>query len=167
MADRSIDPTQLALRTLDEHWPEQTIPVNPAIIGHRLGLLVQTADLPDDVSGALVRLDGDTYSVMVSATDSFNRRRFTCAHEIGHYLDRKAHGEQPEEMVDYRDGTSSLGNEPREVFANQFAAELLMPSWAVREYFSKIWRVADLARFFNVSPSAMEYRLKNLGLVKA
>lgn len=58
-----------------------------------------------------------------------------------------------------------LGRDQREVSANRFAAELLMPSIAVNQLITKhnVRDVASLAKRFNVSEAAMTFRLKNLG----
>jgi Zn-dependent peptidase ImmA (M78 family) len=51
--------------------------------------------------------------------------------------------------------------------ANIFAAELLMPEPAVREVWEKLGDVAACAARFDVSPTAMHWRLFNTGLVEA
>ena len=68
--------------------------------------------------------------------------------------------------------TSTVATEKEEREANQFAAELLMPEEPVRRQVEELvgrrslvsdrWLVAELARHFNVSGQAMEYRLVNL-----
>jgi len=49
--------------------------------------------------------------------------------------------------------------------ANVFAAELLMPEPAVREVWAELGDVAACAARFDVSPTAMQWRLHSFGLV--
>jgi len=64
------------------------------------------------------------------------------------------------------------GTDPDEVFANQFAANLLMPETEITERFGEYTgeytedtAILALARHFQVSAEAMSIRLKDLGLV--
>jgi Zn-dependent peptidase ImmA (M78 family) len=83
------------------------------------------------------------------------------AHEIGHYVKRSA-GPEDYEYVDRRDTLSSRGSDPDEVYANAFAANLLMPKDEVERFKSRT--PLELAHYFGVSPEAMSYRLANLGI---
>lgn len=107
------------------------------------------------------------------------RHRFTIAHELGHllmhqYTKPHADGEQ---RIRFRDGTSSLGTEPEEVEANQFAAELLMPAALLvprlREKGLDSWdgdesdnaatqAIGALAEECRVSQKALLFRIVNL-----
>jgi Zn-dependent peptidase ImmA (M78 family) len=130
----------------------------------------------DDVSGMLYR-DAHKTIIGVNESDHENRQRFTIAHELGHlhlhpvdrlHLDRNF-------RVAFRDSRSSTGADVREVEANEFAAELLMPAEMLRkdlegraidiEDDSKL--IEGLARTYQVSVQAMTYRLTNLGLIGA
>lgn len=57
-----------------------------------------------------------------------------------------------------------MSYEPDEAAANQFAAELLMPENAIR-YFAAQKNLQDLMEIFDVSQSAIYFRLKNLRLI--
>ncbi len=50
--------------------------------------------------------------------------------------------------------------------ANVFAAELLMPEPAVREAWDELGDVAACAARFDVSPTAMHWRLYSFGLIE-
>lgn len=54
----------------------------------------------------------------------------------------------------------------REMDANNFAIELIIPELAINYAFDKlnIKTIEELAELFNVSSSAMNYRLKQLGI---
>ena len=135
------------------------------------------AELGQDISGLLVARDG-TASIAVRRTDPPNRRRFTIAHEIGHYVLRH-HRQRPElvhadphSQVIYRNPRASEGLDPIEVQANQFAASLLMPARLVKEQVERMGLplsekdVSRLAKtVFQVSEQAMTIRLTALGLI--
>jgi Zn-dependent peptidase ImmA (M78 family) len=142
------------------------LPVDPFAIARELGVQVYIdRSLPPEVSGMLRKQAG--YSdpeILLNAADSRNRQRFTCAHELGHYTQRVKNGKDGAwEYVDKRDPLSSQGMDVDEVYANQFAAELLMPRDVVAER-SKTSNAAALAIDFGVSGDAMGFRLDNLHL---
>jgi len=156
-----------AQRLLEQTWGDQddvSIPVDPVRIAHRLGVEVRRAVMDDDVSGALVKKPGRDAVILLNASDSHNRQRFTCGHELGHYYKRVNDGTAEFEFVDRRDELASTGTNAEEIYANQFAAELLMPERHVRRLHKQTPDIADLALRFGVSPEAMSYRLKNLQL---
>lgn len=108
------------------------------------------------------------------------RRRFTLAHEIGHFCMHRASNQTT--FVDTKatmNRSESFWNR-FESEANTFAAELLMPADLIRSIGRKIIDnyknendvttmpmakfVEQVASRFKVSNPAMEYRLKNLGI---
>jgi Zn-dependent peptidase ImmA (M78 family) len=142
------------------------VPVDPFQIARRLGLQVFAASLEPDVSGMLVKRPGHDAEIYVNGDDSENRQRFSCAHEIGHYILRAS--SRPDDSfgyIDRRGEIASAGRNPAEIFANQFAAELLMPQENVRRCAATMSDAA-LAALFQVSVGAMKYRLENLGIVR-
>jgi Zn-dependent peptidase ImmA (M78 family) len=146
------------------------LPVDPFVIAQELGLKAYSANLDQGVSGMLVKRAGEDAEIYVHAADSSNRQRFTCAHELGHYVKRSAAGDSAWEYVERRDLLTSQGTDPDEIYANQFAAALLMPREAVETRFRalenpSVTGAAALAVEFGVSVDAMQYRIKNLGLV--
>jgi Zn-dependent peptidase ImmA (M78 family) len=162
MTAKPIDPTQDAKRVLAEVWGDG-LPVDPVRIARSLGIKVLTARLDPDVSGALVKELQQDPVILLNAGDSSNRQRFTCAHEIGHFVKRS---DTPEEYeyIDRRDALSAMGRDSDEIYANQFAASLLMPAEAVRRLTHAGLSDLQLALRFDVSLEAMQYRLRNLGL---
>jgi Zn-dependent peptidase ImmA (M78 family) len=139
------------------------LPVDPFVIAQRLGIKAYSADLDEGVSGMLIQRAGQDPEIYVQASDSPNRQRFTCAHELGHYFKRSEAGEASLEFVERRDLLTSQGTDPEEIYANQFAASLLMPCDAVRTQRKELGSAA-LAYRFGVSADAMNYRLANLRL---
>ena len=124
-------------------------------------------------SGFMYR-EGVERIIGINTNSGRRRQRFTIAHEIGHMT---LHLQDPlvvDREVNWRDGTSSLAVDPKEIEANAFAAALLMPQeMVVREVRSASQRsdlsgrdrlISYLAQVFDVSTSAMSYRLINLGI---
>jgi Zn-dependent peptidase ImmA (M78 family) len=142
------------------------VPVDPFRIARQLGIQVFAASLEPDVSGMLVKKPGHDAEVYVNDKDSENRQRFSCAHEIGHYILRaSSRSDDSFGYIDRRGEMASSGTNPAEIFANQFAAELLMPQENVRRCAATMSDAA-LAVLFQVSVGAMRYRLENLGIVR-
>lgn len=145
------------------------LPVDPFAIAQALGIKAYSANLAEGVSGMLVKRAGEDAEIYVHASDSQNRQRFTCAHELGHYIKRVAAGDIEWEYVERRDLLTSQGTDQEEIYANQFAAALLMPREAVEMGYSQLEPpgligAAALAVQFGVSADAMQYRIKNLKL---
>ena len=127
-----------------------------------------------NISGMLYR-DGKRTVIGVNSAQANTRQRFTIAHEIGHLRLHRGRPIIVDEVVrvNFRDSRSSQATDTEEIEANQFAAELLMPRDLVQQEVkrraskrgltSDDWLVEQLARAFDVSPQAMEYRLANLG----
>ena len=106
--------------------------------------------------------------VWVSEHEPWARRRFSIAHEVGHFL---LHANQSPAGVFCR--VTDLRPKPdsperlREREANRFAAELLMPEQMVADAVGA--QGADpiaLASVFQVSDLAMGWRLVNLGCME-
>lgn len=154
------------LRQVDCKAP--AVPVEA--VARKLGITTISADIPDDdVSGMLVYKDRRPM-ILVNANHHANRRRFTIAHECGHFLLGHLHeGHVDRHFVINRDANSSEGTSLEEVEANQFAAELLMPVRFLLKDFRamKLDLESDdgiklLARKYEVSSSAMGYRIANV-----
>lgn len=151
-----------AARLLSEVW-RRPIPVDPAFIARAIGLRVREVELDDDTLGALVKRPNQEALIMLNESDPPTRKRFTCAHEIGHY--RRRSGEEREyTTVDLRNKLSTAGIDPEEIYANEFAACLLMPEEEVKRMDKEGLDAFDMAVAFGVSRDAMQFRIKNLNL---
>jgi Zn-dependent peptidase ImmA (M78 family) len=121
-----------------------------------------------DLSGALIQ-DGDEVYIGVNSLQSRNRRRFTIAHELGHFVLHEGIYVDKDFRINWRDGNSSKAANPDEMEANRFAAELLMPTDLLVRDIESLRRVdpaalESLARRYRVSSHAMRIRLGNFGL---
>lgn len=168
MAPKPENAATELLRTVWAPEGPPSYPVDPAKIAEALGLKVFSADLQIDVSGMLVKHPARDPEIYVNGRDSKNRQRFSVAHELGHYVKRTSEEAQTTEegweYIDFRNPLSATGLDSDEVWANRFAAALLMPANLVKEVHSQISEPATLAFRFGVSSDAMNFRLQNLGL---
>lgn len=144
------------------------IPVPVEKIATKHGIKIETAYLDDELSG-MSFVKNDVSVIVVNGNHHPNRRRFTVAHELGHhllhrpYLENNVHVDK----VIYRNEVASQGTDRKEIQANAFAAELLMPASDLARYHAVDFNdedfLADLAKRLKVSVSALTYRLVNLG----
>jgi hypothetical protein len=74
-----------AARILRASWGT-AVPVEPVAIAHELGIRVLEAQLDGNTLGALLKEPQEDPTILLNQQDSRNRRRFTCAHELGHYV---------------------------------------------------------------------------------
>ncbi|WP_407543391.1 ImmA/IrrE family metallo-endopeptidase (plasmid) [Deinococcus radiomollis] len=138
-----------------------------------LGLDVREGDFEGRISGFLYQ-DGARTVIGINRSHGAARRRFTLAHEIGHYMLHSRtttfvdHATPP--TVLRRDTKSSEGTDAREVEANTFAAELLMPANFIAHDFETIdlatepeLLIQEFAQRYDVSVQAMTIRLVRLG----
>jgi len=157
------NPERDAEELLTTVWEGKPLPVDPIQIAQQLGVKVYKAELDEGVSGMLIKEPAKDPEIYVNSADSINRQRFTAAHELGHYIKRVSTGAEEWATIDYRNPLSSEGSDPDEVYANRFAASLLMPKDEVKRL-HKEYRPATLAYEFGVSEEAMNYRLDSLNL---
>ncbi|MEZ5337929.1 MAG: ImmA/IrrE family metallo-endopeptidase [bacterium] len=138
-------------------------PVKVHEIAGFLGLNIKEARWPQPHSNEIQGyLNWGTKEIVLNAEDSFTRKRFTIAHEIGHVkLHEHDLENDPDLGIMFRQNMREVNPDHREREANYFAACLLMPSNMVRRFYS-VMGIADLATMFIVSESAMSYRIESL-----
>jgi Zn-dependent peptidase ImmA (M78 family) len=135
---------------------------------NELGVEVYAVDLPSHISGKIENKNGK-YIIQLNQNNSPKRLRFTLAHELGHFFNDKDYLDSGHEITDQSKQlylAQGIALDPdiqkRDVIANQFAAEILMPEAA----FIKTWKESktpeEVASFFNVSLDAVKYRSANL-----
>lgn len=161
-------------------------PVDVDKIAQLLGIVVdETADFDvTDTVGKITLTAGEPARVWINPLQNTYtpRRRFTLAHEIGHFC---MHRSKQDEFIDDKSTMSrseSYWNR-YESEANSFAADLLMPTNLIKAIGRKVIDtykaehqadkmpastfVETMAVKFRVSGQAMEYRLKNIGILTA
>jgi len=151
---------------LEEHGAVAP-PVAVDKIARKAGVEIKYGEL-GDVSGLLVRANGRA-TIGVNVSHAPVRKRFTIAHELGHFLLHEvisAHYDR-DYKVNFRSVESSQATNVEEIEANFFAASILMPrrflhdDSAVDQLDNDIG-VARLAERYKVSRHAMSLRLVNL-----
>lgn len=144
--------------------------VNVHDIARSLGIeILEQPELDGELSGALV-IKNRKGVVGLNASEHNLRKRFTLAHELGHFC---LHYEEKDTFLDEVIAFNrSPETNQQEIEANQFAANLLMPeafitSEVKTRFSSKISErnVSELANVFKVSEIAMTYRLVNMRLI--
>jgi len=136
------------------------LPIDPERIASALSITVDRVRMNDEISGMLRVDPGFDPEIFVEATDSRQRQRFTIAHEIGHFVERKNSGETDFNFIDRRGG----GYDAHELYADEFAGNLLMPRREVQRLHAEGKSTIDMALRFDVSAQAMQIRLRRLGL---
>lgn len=133
-----------------------------------LGVRLIETTLPAHIDGFYYRR---TYPFIVINTAGYKplgRRRWTLAHEIGHYELLK----RLECPVPCYFHSNLLPKTPLEAACDKFAAQLLLPKemvlpvWHNLRVHSKPSVVPAMARLFLVTNSAMYTRLSELGLIR-
>jgi len=145
--------------------PELPVPVE-AIAGDLLGLRIEESwDM--ECSGMLLPA---ARKIVLNAAEAprdvapLRRFRFTIAHEIGHWICHVVGAGRSEPVFCRAKDLSEDADRTLEREANVFAAELLMPEPAVRAAWEELGDVEACAGRFDVSPTAMQWRLYGFGL---
>ncbi|KFF31688.1 ImmA/IrrE family metallo-endopeptidase [Bifidobacterium bombi] len=159
--------TDTLLKTVGTADGRVNLPINLSDISRLLGIKMESMILDKDKAGILVKPENDDFHAVANITDGLQRQRFTYAHEIGHYIHKYQDfpREKPAGEVEERDELSSQGIDPEEIWANKFAAALLMPAAIVRQFWAEDKSVSEMANIFAVSKSAMNVRVATLGLM--
>ncbi len=145
-------------------------PINIEKIAISRGLKIQPFPLGEGVSGVLAIENGKGV-IGYNSEEPRVRRRFTIAHELGHY---ELHRDKSNMFIDkqfiYRSKNAYNPEEQvMEQEANMFASAILMPTSMVRDLADTIDlknddAIEDLAKIFDVSVTAMSLRISSLGL---
>jgi Zn-dependent peptidase ImmA (M78 family) len=134
-----------------------------AVVAH-CGLKYEEVDyFPDDVDALIVTTEEGSVAV-VNKNQSITRRRFSLAHELGHFvlhrdgsvLEESVSIDSPPTGGDERTGTSIAERE-----ANLFAGELLVPLELLKENFRPGMTAADVGKLFEVSESVAAIALSS------
>ncbi|WP_096021241.1 ImmA/IrrE family metallo-endopeptidase [Campylobacter lanienae] len=123
-------------------------------------------DLSSEISG-MIEYVGDGFIITINKYHSYERRRFTLAHEFGHYCMHREYLINNKSIKDVALFRSENTKDQKEFEANEFAAKLLMPKDDFLDIIKKgKTRLGDIAEHFGVSAAAAKYRAYRLGLIK-
>jgi len=155
----------LVVEMINRH--QQTAPVDLEAIARDLGIAVRMdPTLPSTVSGKITRVPRTRapagFAITVNANHHPNRRRFTLAHEIAHYMLHRS--EIGDEIVDDGMYRSTALRDHDERMADRQAAEIILPAPLVRAEHARDPAPETLALRFEVSERAIRIRLRELGL---
>jgi Zn-dependent peptidase ImmA (M78 family) len=139
-------------------------PVAVEKIARQLGIKLVDHRFDSDISSLLV-CKADQFIICVNESHHLNRRRFSVAHEIGHFMLHR--DEAPyfhKDVGIYFRANSADLPDPKEVEANQFAAEILIPLTMIRKDLSASPppTASELAKKYQVSEQAMTFRLASI-----
>lgn len=157
-------------------------PVDIHAIAKNLFIQIVEEKAPEEISGFLLKgVDNRNSIIGVNQIHSESRKRFTIAHEIGHFLLHNYQGvhfdgKTARFQVYLRNEKSSEGTNIEEREANLFAAELLMPEFLLKEDISNLSNIylldendesiLQLKDKYQVSVRALTYRLAYLGFIE-
>lgn len=133
-----------------------------------IGIHVFIDGLDSKLAGLYAYVENFGYCILVNRKHPQARRRWTIAHEFGHFLfDRDRRG------VDY---VEPMQRKPEnERFADAFAMHFLMPAEGIKRRFHDTYQqkgdvsvgdVLRIADYYGVSLMAMVLRFESLGLVR-
>ena len=165
------DPKKRAIEILAEsgirRWP-----VAVDSIARKKGILIRYVPLDQDLSGMI--FVKETTVIVINSLHPPTRQRFTLAHELGHFelhmrdIGSEVHVDK-KFLALARDAKSSMGWDWKEVEANRFAGELLVPQhFLIQALRGRVidaeneGTVTKLAGEFKVSPQMMIFRIGEL-----
>ena len=142
-----------------------SVPIDLGVIAKKLGLQIVPYGFPDSMS-ALFLIEEGVRVIGVNKNHSNVRRRFSVAHELGHFI--SGHEDFSHDNVEHIDREKKYLNSfyRMEEEADEFAAELLMPEFLLKKDFSLLnGDIEALAKKYEVSQQAMTIQLINLKLL--
>ncbi len=159
--DRDLVDTPEKLLSFAERNGVETAPLDIEDLADNFDITINLESLENDLSGILYKDDAGKWIIVVNQLHHRNRRRYTIAHELGHYILHKHLKDRFEDEIFFRGGKPS--NE--EYQANEFASCILMPEQQFRQFIKGgVNTIEALASEFQVSTIALRRRAKNLGM---
>jgi len=157
------------------NYTKKNIPVDIRKIMADRNIIIKEVYLPDKISGVL-DTRGDNPIVLVQESHDEKRKRFSLAHELGHFvLNSSPRGVHLDRHTYFRSNLSSIGTDIEEKKANRFAAELLMPSNILWEILTEdipdlidaqeregLAELRKLAKKFEVSVAALTIKISGV-----
>ena len=157
---------------VDEHMIEKfrtqyvkfakAIPFQVVEFANSLGIGVYLSDNFGSGERGKIQYDEELqrYKISVNVKDSSRGKMFTIAHEIAHAICDSEYLKTEKILTD---GLLRRDSNKREVRANKFAAELLMPEGKFKEKWEDLrGNIKKIADYFDVSEVAITVRASNL-----
>lgn len=140
------------------------LPVDPVALARKIGIVVLDDDELDPEVSVILRKKPGFWDpeIILNPIVTIDRRRFICAHAIGHYsrnVEMRRDGAW--EFVDGRE-LFAVDGDPEETYATEFAAELVMPREVLKALDDGA-SVASLAARFGVTGDVMSARIDRIG----
>lgn len=167
MQNRDFKIIELRANKILQDLSIRKAPVDVEKVAEHLGIKISFAP-SEEYSGMLLRKTEGQVLMGINSNEPKTRMRFTIAHEIGHYLFDKGNAVS----IDYRSTFQLIDKPTKEIRADLFAANLLMPKKFLTIDFEKVSSkfseedLTEIAKKYQVSKDAMKYRLANLRLIK-
>lgn len=138
-------------------------PIDVYEIAKNEGLEIEVKDFGDKFNNISGYIKLEIRTIFVNSRDPENRRKFTIAHELGHWiLHRDKLKSEPEKYaVLYRIPLGRPQDDPVEQEANYFAANLLVPEEMLTVRRDEKTE-EELAAEFKVSRDVIGYRLSDV-----
>lgn len=166
--DRVASPDSVILKTPSELLIETgtyEFPIDPIRIANSYGIPVYVMNFDnDDISGVL-EFHANAPRILVNKHHSTTRKRFTVAHELGHFFRGHLQLDDDQQIIDDQKIFRSGAWDRQEQEANAFAADLLMPAQELKEMVMSGKSFKDLVKIFGVSEQAMYVRLSKLHII--
>ncbi len=129
------NPELVAERTLECADAAHEYPVDlQKVLSLWPGLQVTCTDITN--SGYLMALSKENGQIVLRQQDRLVRRRFSLAHELGHWVTGDNHGTSHD---------VTIGGIPTEIWCDRFANRLLTPKFAVDKYFGDTQEMHTIA----------------------
>ena len=158
-----------AIELLEEYGLDKTVPIDIEQLLRAIGISAIGKDFSElemrlgkpkgSILGMLLS-SGNNAAIFYRKDDSYNRRRFTIAHELAHAINHSDN----EPHIEYRMAEKEMEENPVEKDANIVAGEILIPLPLLKREYLKLDIPSStvLANIFKVSQNIMEARLKYL-----
>lgn len=138
-------------------------PVDPEAIAEAEGVRVVYARFNGAMSAKIAGYsDPNRSRIVVNQDLPFNRKTYTIAHELGHYVLHKDYlSDDGAYQIFPRMNSYDGPKPPEEQEADAFAANLLVPIEMLRTY-ADLASIRELAQMFMVSQDVILFRMKHL-----
>lgn len=156
------DKAQIDAEAIRRKYWDGTFPVDPIVVASKMKIRSYLSQGMGDDSGLIIKRGERRAEIYLNGFESKARQRFTCAHEIGHWVERQQNGDDEYSFTDRRSGRA---DDPHEWYADHFAANLLMPQAEFERMVEERGAGLDeLVNRFGVSRSAVLTRARLLGV---